>query len=138
MKKLKILFVITILTAFRGISQTSNDSVTCLPNSQLKAAIVKIEQGKLVKQELDLTNEKVSLLEGRIVLKDSIITFLREKDAINNKMMWSFEDTIDNYKKMLDNLDQKYKLQRSIARRQKLAKWGTFIAGLGGGYLIFR
>ena len=131
------MFVITILTAFRGISQTSNDS-TCLPNSQLKLAIVKIEQGKLVKEELDLTNQKVNLLEGRIVLKDSIITFLREKDALNNKMMWSFEDTIDNYKKMLDNLDQKYKLQRSIARRQKLAKWGTFIAGIGGGYLIFR
>jgi len=132
------LFVITILTAFRGISQTSNDSITCLPNSQLKAAIVKIEQGKIVKQELDFTNEKVSLLETRIVLKDSIITFLREKDALNNKMMWSFEDTIDNYKKIVDNLELKYKIQRTIARRQKLAKWGTFIAGLGGGYLIFR
>jgi hypothetical protein len=63
---------------------------------------------------------------------------LREKDALNNKMMWSFEDTIDNYKKVIENLEQKYKLQRSVSRRQKLAKWGTFIAGLGGGYLIFR
>lgn len=132
------MFVITILIAFRGISQTSNDSVTCIPNSQLKLAIVKIEQGKLVKQELDLTNEKVKLLEGRIVLKDSIITFLREKDALNNKMMWSYDDTIDNYKKVIENLEQKYKLQRSVSRRQKLAKWGTFIAGLGGGFLIFR
>jgi hypothetical protein len=132
------LFVITILIAFRGISQTSNDSVTCIPNSQLKLAIVKIEQGKLVKQELDLTYEKVNLLEGRIVLKDSVITFLKEKNALHEKMMWSYEATIDNYKKIIDNLDQKYKLQRSISRRQKLAKWGTFIAGLGGGYLIFR
>ena len=138
MKKLKILFIITILTAFRGISQTSNDSVTCLPNSQLKAAIVKIEQGKLVKEELDLTNQKVNLLEGRIVLKDSVITFLKEKNALYDKMMWSYESSIDNYKKIIDNLDQKYKLQRTIARRQKLAKWGTFIAGLGGGFLIFR
>jgi hypothetical protein len=138
MKKLKILFVITILTAFRGISQTSNDSVTCLPNSQLKAAIVKIEQGKLYKQELDLTNDKVNQLEGRILLKDSIITFLKEKNGLHEKMMWSYEASIDNYKKIVDNLDQKYKLQRNIARRQKLAKWGTFIAGLGGGYLIFR
>jgi hypothetical protein len=138
MKKLTILFVITILIAFRGISQTSNDSVTCIPNSQLKLAIVKIEQGKLVKQELDLTNEKVNLLEGRLVLKDSVITFLKEKDALNNKMMWSYEATIANYKTIVDNLDQKYKLQRSISRRQKLAKWGTFIAGLGGGFLIFR
>jgi hypothetical protein len=108
------LFVITILIAFRGISQTSNDSVTCIPNSQLKLAIVKIEQGKLVKQELDLTNEKVNLLEGRLVLKDSVITFLKEKDALNNKMMWSYEATIANYKTIVDNLDQKYKLQRSI------------------------
>ena len=132
------MFVITILTAFRGISQTSNDSVTCLPNSQLKAAIVKIEQGKLYKQELELTNQKVNLLEGRIFLKDSIITFLKEKNVLHEKMMWSYEASIDNYKKIVDNLDQKYKLQRTIARRQKFAKWGTFIAGLGGGYLIFR
>ena len=133
-----ILFGITILIAFQGISQSSNDSITCLPNSQLKLAIVKIEQGKLYKQELDLTNEKVKVLENRIVLKDSVIIFLREKDALNNKMMWSYDDTIDNYKKIIGNLEDKYKLQRSISRRQKLAKWGTFIAGLGGGYLIFR
>jgi hypothetical protein len=132
------LFGITILIAFHGISQTSNDSITCLPNSQLKLAIVKIEQGKLYKQELDLTNEKVKVLENSIVLKDSMIIFLRDKDALNNKMMWSYDDTIDNYKKMIGNLEDKYKLQRSISRRQKLAKWGTFIAGLGGGYLIFR
>jgi len=132
------LFGITILIAFHGISQNSNDSITCLPNSQLKTAIVKIEQGKLYKQELDLTNEKIKILENRIVLKDSVIIFLREKDALNNKMMWSYDDTIDNYKKIIDNLEDKYKTQRSISRRQKLAKWGTFIAGLGGGYLIFR
>ena len=138
MKKLTILFVITILIAFRGISQTSNDSVTCLPNSQLKTAIVKIEQGKLYKQELEFTNEKVKLLEGRIVLKDSVITFLKEKDSLHDKMMGSYESSIYNYKKIIENLEEKYKLQRSISRRQKLAKWGTFIAGLGGGYLIFR
>jgi hypothetical protein len=132
------LFVITILIAFRGISQTSNDSVTCIPNTQLKLAIVKIEQGKLYKQELEFTNEKVKLLEERIFLKDSIITFLREKDVLYNKMMWSYDDSIDNYKKIIDNLQEQYKIQKSISRRQKLAKWGTFIAGLGGGYLIFR
>lgn len=132
------MFVITILIAFRGISQTSNDSVTCIPNSQLKLAIVKIEQGKLYKQELEFTNEKVNLLEGRIVLKDSIITFLKEKDSLHDKMMGSYESSIYNYKKIIENLEEKYKLQRSISRRQKLAKWGTFIAGLGGGYLIFR
>jgi hypothetical protein len=101
-------------------------------------AIVKIEQGKLYKQELEFTNEKVNLLEGRIVLKDSIITFLKEKDSLHDKMMGSYESSIYNYKKIIENLEEKYKLQRSISRRQKLAKWGTFIAGLGGGYLIFR
>ncbi len=132
------MFVITILIAFRGISQTSNDSVTCIPNSQLKLAIVKIEQGKLYKQELEYTNDKVKLLEGRIVLKDSVIIFLKEKDSLHDKMMGSYESSIYNYKKIIENLEEKYKLQRSISRRQKLAKWGTFIAGLGGGYLIFR
>lgn len=132
------LFGITILIAFHGISQNSNDSITCLPNSQLKTAIVKIEQGKLYKQELDLTNEKVKYLENRILMKDSVITFLKEKDSLHNKMTWIYEASIDNYKKIIDNIQEKYKLQRSISRRQKLAKWGTFLAGLGGGYLIFR
>jgi hypothetical protein len=101
-------------------------------------AIVKIEQGKLYKQELEYTNDKVKLLEGRIVLKDSVIIFLKEKDSLHDKMMGSYESSIYNYKKIIENLEEKYKLQRSISRRQKLAKWGTFIAGLGGGYLIFR
>lgn len=133
-----ILFGITILIALRGISQTSNDSVTCIPNSQLKVAIVKIEQGKIYKEELDATNQKVKYLENRIVLKDSVITFYKERDSLHNKMTWIYESSIDNYKKIIDNLQEKYRMQRSISRRQKLAKWGTFLAGLGGGYLIFR
>jgi hypothetical protein len=53
-------------------------------------AIVKIEQGKLYKQELEFTNEKVNLLEGRIVLKDSIITFLKENSVLMDKKIYSF------------------------------------------------
>jgi len=53
-------------------------------------------------------------------------------------MVTGYEAAILNYKSILANNEQSLKIQRTMVRRQKLAKWGTFLAGLGGGYLIFR
>ena len=39
MKKLVITLIILVLWTSKGISQNSNDSVTCIPNNQLRKAI---------------------------------------------------------------------------------------------------
>jgi formylmethanofuran dehydrogenase subunit A len=109
-----------------------------LPNTQLRKAINIIEHGKVVAKELAVVNQKVSILEYAVNLKDSSLAQYRIKDQLHNQMVTRYEASITNYKTMLANNEQSLKIQRTMVRRQKLAKWGTFLAGLGGGYLIFR
>jgi hypothetical protein len=119
----------------RGISQTS-DSVTCIPNSQLKKAINLIERGKVVEEELTISNKKILLLEQTNKNKDIIISEYSSKDSICQK-------TISGYKAMVVNLESSLYNAKSINtidkirnRRQKLKKWYSLIIGVGIGYLI--
>jgi hypothetical protein len=119
----------------RGISQTS-DSVTCIPNSQLKKAINLIERGKVVEEELTISNKKILLLEQTNKNKDIIISEYSSKDSICQK-------TISGYKAMVVNLESSLSNAKSINtidkirnRKQKLKKWYSLIIGVGIGYLI--
>ena len=133
------MLMVILLTKLQATSQiVSADSVTCLPNTQLRKAINLIEHGKVVAKELAVVNQKVSILEYAVNLKDSTLAQYRIKDQTHNQMVTRYESAITNYKTMLANNEQSLKIQRTMVRRQKLAKWGTFLAGLGGGYLIFR
>ena len=133
------MLMVILVTKLQATSQiVSPDSVTCLPNTQLRKAINLIEHGKVVAKELDVVNQKVSILEYAVNLKDSTLAQYRIKDQLHNQMVTRYESEITNYKTILANNEQALKIQRTMVRRQKLAKWGTFLAGLGGGYLIFR
>lgn len=119
----------------RGISQTS-DSVTCIPNSQLKKAINLIERGKVVEEELTVSNKKILLLDQSNKNKDLIILEYSSKDSI-------FQKTIGGYKAMVVNLESSLSNAKSINtidkirnRKQKLKKWYSLIIGVGIGYLI--
>jgi hypothetical protein len=139
MKRFKLLLIVLLVTKLQATSQiVSEDSVTCLPNTQLRKAINIIEHGKVVAKELAIVNQKVTLLEYAVNLKDSTLAQYRIKDNLHNQMVTGYEAAILNYKSILANNEQSLKIQRTMVRRQKLAKWGTFLAGLGGGYLIFR
>lgn len=131
--------MVILVTKLQATSQiVSADSVTCLPNTQLRKAINLIEHGKVVAKELSVAKEKVVNLEYAVTLKDSTLAQYRIKEQLHNQIVLGYESAILNYKTMVDNYEQALKTQRTMVRRQKLAKWGTFLAGLGGGYLIFR
>ena len=109
-----------------------------MPNAQLRKAINLIEHGKVVAKELAIVNEKVVKLEYAVTIKDSTLAQYRIKDQLHNQMVTGYEAAITNFKQIVANNELALKTQRTMVRRQKLAKWGTFLAGLGGGYLIFR
>lgn len=133
------MLIVILVTKLQATSQiASADSVTCLPNTQLRKAINLIEHGKVVAKELAVVKEKVTLLEYAVNLKDSTLAQYRIKDKLHNQMVTGYESAMANYKTIIQNNEQSLKTQRTMIRRQKLAKWGTFLAGLGGGYLIFR
>ena len=125
-----------MLIASEGISQTSNDSLVCIPQTQLKKAIVAIERGKVTQEELTLTQQKLELSEKRIFLKDSVIGELKKKNDFHLGMISSYETTIQNNTKQIGNLQQINVLQKKQTRREKYKKWIVGVLGISLGYLI--
>ena len=138
MKKQIIILLISHLLIFKGISQTSNDSITCIPNSQLKLAINKIEEGKVLKQELQLSKSSIVYLENSNITKDDIIKQYEKKDSLNSLIISGYKESINNLNSRINNSDFKYVLQSVKLKRQKFKKWGTLILGIGIGYLAFK
>ena len=130
------MLLITLLTAYQGISQTSSDSVTCLPNAQLKKAINLIEKGKVVEEELVATKELLKNSETRLSLKDSIIRKYQLSEKEYKSLVTNFEQNVKNDKRIIYNLETQIKLSKKIARRQKLSKYIVGILGVSIGYLI--
>ena len=130
------MLLITLLTAYQGISQTSSDSVTCLPNAQLKKAINLIEKGKVVEEELVATKELLKNSETRLSLKDSIIGKYQLSEKEYKSLVTNFENNLNNDKRIIYNLETQIKLSKKIARRQKLSKYILGILGVSIGYLI--
>ena len=130
------MLLITLLTAYQGISQTSSDSVTCLPNAQLKKAINLIEKGKVVEEELVATKELLKNSETRLSLKDSIIGKYQLSEKEYKSLVTNFENNLNNDKRIIYNLETQIKLYKKISRRQKLSKYILGILGESIGYLI--
>jgi predicted HNH restriction endonuclease len=120
----------------KGISQNSTDSVTCIPNSQLRRAINIIENGKVVKQELELSKERYVVLEYRIATKDSIISQYINKDNNWRKIDENHKKQIINYEDYTKNTQRIFKEQRKRIRGLKFKKWAGILAGFGIGYVI--
>lgn len=125
-----------VLTTLNGISQTS-DSVTCLPNSQLRKAISLIEKGKVTEKELELTKEKVALLESRLTNKDSIINryFLSENDY--KAIFANQEKIIKDNKLQASNYEKIISLKTKQVRNQVKKKWVAIGVGVVIGFLAF-
>ena len=130
------MLLITLLTAYQGISQTSSDSVTCIPNAQLKKAINLIEKGKVVEEELVVTKELLKNSETRLSVKDSIIGKYQLSENQYKAFVKNLEENVKNDSRIIYNLNTQIKLTQKIARRQKLSKYIVGILGVGIGYLI--
>ena len=120
----------------KGISQNSNDSVTCIPNSQLRKAINLIENGKVLAKELDLTKERSVWLEYRISTKDSVISQYLQKELNWKKIDANYKTELGNYQEYTKNTQRIFEEQRKQIRGLKFKKWLGIFAGLGIGYVI--
>jgi len=132
------MLLISVLLTFKGISQiASNDSITCLPNTQLKKAINLIEQGKVVKQELDATKSKVIVLDSLILIKDKIIVEQNKKNIYSESVILGYKSVVENLQKSISNSELAFDLQKKKYKREKFKKWGTLAVGvLIGTFLI--
>lgn len=88
--------------------------------------------------ELDLTKNKVKILEDRIAIKDSIIAQHVKKDSLYSRVLWAYEGSIDNWKKILSNTEESYRYQLKLNKRHKITRWLSMLSGIGVGYFVFK
>jgi hypothetical protein len=135
MKRLLIIALTTILIASEGISQTSTDT-TCLPNSQLKKVINRIEACKVIEEELTLSKSQLTVSNERVIVKDSIISKLHLQGANYERLIENYKKTETTFRSIVDTQEKQINLQKKLIRRKGFSKWIVGALGLGIGYLI--
>lgn len=122
-----------ILKSISQVSQSQNDSVTCLPNYQLRLAALNIERGKLYAAERDACRDSLKLTLKRISIKDSIISEYKNKDITYSNLINSLKEEIaivDRQKSLVEDL---YKKEKKLIRKQKLKTIFFTAAGVMAG-----
>ena len=138
MKKLILILTILVLNNLEGTSQIVSDSTTAIPNSQLRKAINIIEKGKLVQAELELTKEKVIILEAMIDTKDTIIYNYSLKDVEWNKFYKNYQTESNNNKQYQANTQRIFEKQELTIKRSKKSKYLFLAIGLGLGLYLHK
>jgi hypothetical protein len=136
MKKLVITLIALALMTSKGISQNSNDSVTSIPNYQLRKAINLIEKGKVTQEELDSTKQLVVYLNNRIEKKDSILMLYGQRDLNWKSIDGINKEKIGNLNKVITNSNKIIDIQAKSIRRGKFGKIALLVLGFGAGVLI--
>jgi len=113
--KTKLMLLILLLTmSLKGFSQSATDSTSIqLKKPTARLVIKDLIKGDGAKQELVLYKEKTTLLEQKIVLKDSIISTLNSK--VNN-----FELMVDTQKQQLVLSQELSDRLQSDLKKQKI------------------
>ena len=103
MKKLVVLIAIMMMSS-KSFSQTATDiTLIRLEKPIVRLVIKDLIVGDGTKQELFLTQDKVKLLEQKIVLKDDII--------------YSLNTQIFNYKSIIDTRSEQLALSQELSSR---------------------
>ena len=118
MKKLGLLIILTMMS-FIGFSQSATDSTSIrLEKPIVKLVIKDLITGDDAKSELSLTNNKINLLNHKIILKDSVIFNLNTKiDNIRSIVMTKDDQLVlsQELSKRLENDLKKQKLKTKIS-----------------------
>ena len=115
-----------------SFSQTDTTKVT-LPTKVVRLAAKDLVRYDGCKEELKLTQLKVTKLEEREAQKDTIINLLTDKDKNNQYIIGQKDVQIGEYKGMTDDLMKELKSQRN---KTFLYKVGTFI-GIATSLFLF-
>jgi hypothetical protein len=122
MKKLVVLIAILMMSS-KSFSQTATDiTLIRLEKPIVRLVIKDLIVGDGTKQELFLTQDKVKLLEQKIILKDDII--------------YSLNTQIFNYKSIIDTRSEQLALSQELSSRlqrdlKKEQVKGKMVAGTG-------
>ena len=116
MKKL-LLLIPLLLASSPSFSQTATDSsLVILPEPIARAVIKELLLGDANKKELDATIIKLSLVEQKVVLKDSVITSLELQLANLKAADLERKQQLNKYDQMTNRLESDLKKEAAIKR----------------------
>ena len=122
MKRL-ITLIILITVSFKSSSQI--DTTKILLEEQIARLVIKdLIDGDGAKEELAITQEKVSLLNQKIDLKDSVIKYKALQISIWDAVMMKKDSQLVSSKKMIEKIEKDLQKQET---KTKLAIFGTII-----------
>jgi hypothetical protein len=131
MKKRLITLATTILIASQAISQTSSkDSVTCIPNSQLKKAIELIEKSRVHEEEIENLKQTMNLFRKSVINKDSIITIMSGREIEYRTIMTNQSKQITNSQVLVNNLERNIEVRNKFYKSQKKKSAITALVGI--------
>lgn len=137
MKKLLITLATTILIASQAISQTSSkDSVTCIPNSQLKKAIELIEKSRVHEEEIENLKQTMNLFRKSVINKDSIITIMSGREIEYRNIMTNQLKQITNCQVLVNNLEMNVEVRSKFYKSQKKKSAITALVGIVVAFFI--
>jgi hypothetical protein len=116
MKKL-LLLIPLLLASLPSFSQTVTDSsLVILPEPIARAVIKDLLIGDANKKELDVTLVKLSLVEQKVVLKDSVISSLELQLSNLKQADLERKQQLDKYDQMTNRLESDLKKEAAIKR----------------------
>ena len=122
MKRL-ITLIILIIVSFKSSSQI--DTTKILLEEQIARLVIKdLIDGDGAREELAITQEKVSLLNQKIDLKDSVIKYKALQISIWDAVMMKKDSQLVSAKEMIKIMEKD--LQKQVTKT-KLAIFGTII-----------
>ena len=127
MKKL-LLLILLMLVSLPSFSQTVTDtSLVILPEKIARAVIKDILLGDALRKELDATQIKLSLVEQKVVVKDSVIFSLEEQ-------IFNLQSVDTNRKKQVEKYDTiaitlEMELDKQVGRRKFFQYTTGILAG---------
>jgi len=127
MKKL-LLLIPLLLASLPTFSQTVTDtSLVVLPEPIARAVIKELLLGDANKKELDATIIKLSLVEKKVAIKDSVISSLELQLANLKAADVERIQQLDKYNKMTTQLETDLKKEKGIKRLYQ-ASSGVLVA----------
>jgi len=130
------------LTVFSQIDTPVSIETKCLPVPVIKNIIKDLITGDSAKTQLSLTEEQLLLTEKKVSLKDSVITFMEQKeknylsqiDILNKKYF-----ALDDYNQKLEKSYEKVNLQLRFEKKKNKIKNIVITSGvtIALGYTAF-
>ena len=112
MKKL-ILLIILMMMSLNSFSQSATDSTSIQLQKPIARLVIKdLITGDGAKEELSLVEQKIKLLETKIVFKDSVILNLNERVTNFESIMNTQTDQLSLSKQLSDRLQADLKKQK--------------------------